>query len=98
MLDPQERQIRYVGDIFRDCPNCPEMVVLPGGFFLMGASPDSRWPRNSEGPYHPVTIAQPFAVGRFEVTFDEWDACVAEGGCDCYEPEDEDWGRGPGGQ
>ena len=94
VLDPQERQIRYVGDIFRDCPNCPEMVVLPGGFFLMGASPDARWPDYSGKPYHPVTIAQPFAVGRFEVTFDEWDACVAEGACDCYEPEDEDWGRG----
>ena len=89
----QAPRIRYVGDIFRDCPNCPEMVVLPGGFFLMGAPPDAFAGRE-ERPYHPVTIAEPFAVGRYEVTFDEWDACVAEGGCDCYEPEDEDWGRG----
>ena len=93
VLGPQARQIRYVGDIFSDCARCPEMVVLPGGSFLMGSPPDAdgRW---NERPYHPVTIAQPFAVGRYEVTFDEWDACVAEGGCNCYEPEDENWGRG----
>ena len=96
VLGPQARQIRYVGDIFRDCPNCPEMVVLPAGFFLMGSPPDAAWSPDvsQEQPYHPVTIAEPFAVGRYEVTFDEWDACVAEGGCNCYEPEDENWGRG----
>ena len=91
VLGPPVQRIRYVGDIFRDCPNCPELVVLPAGFFLMGDPPDAEW---NEGPYHPVTIAQPLAVGRYEVTFDEWDACVAEGGCNCYAPEDEDWGRG----
>ena len=94
VLGPQVRQSRYVGDIFRDCPNCPEMVVLPGGSFLMGSPPDALFADSNERPYHPVTISEPFAVGRYEVTFDEWDACVAEGGCDCYEPEDEDWGRG----
>lgn len=94
VLTPPVRQIRYVGDIFRDCPNCPEMVVLPGGSFLMGAPPDAWFGDNEERPYHPVTIADPFAVGRYEVTFDEWDSCVAEGGCNCYEPEDEGWGRG----
>jgi formylglycine-generating enzyme required for sulfatase activity len=41
-----------------------------------------------------VTITAPFAVGRYEVTFDEWDACVADGGCDGYRPADEGWGRG----
>ena len=45
-------------------------------------------------PQHMVTIARPFAVGRFEVTFDEWDACVANGGCHGYKPPDEGWGRG----
>ena len=93
VLDPRARQIRYVGDIFRDCPSCPEMVVLPGGSFLMG-SPLEVWSSSEERPHHPVTIAEPLAVGRYEVTFDEWDACVAEGGCACYEPEDNDWGRG----
>ena len=95
VLGPQAQRIKYVGDIFRDCPSCPEMIVLPAGVFLMGSPPDA-WHHSAdlERPYHPVTIPEPFAVGRYEVTFDEWDACVAEGGCACYEPEDNDWGRG----
>jgi formylglycine-generating enzyme required for sulfatase activity len=43
--------------------------------------------------YIPVTIARPFAVGKFAVTFAEWDACVADGGCNRYRPNDEGWGR-----
>jgi formylglycine-generating enzyme required for sulfatase activity len=42
----------------------------------------------------PVTIARPFAVGKFAVTFDQWDACVADGGCNGYRPYDQGWGRG----
>ena len=94
VLGPPVRQIRYVGDIFRDCPNCPEMVVLPSGSFLMGAPPSDAFADGDERPYHPVTIAEPFAVGRYEVTFAEWDACVAEGGCNGYKPKDKKWGRG----
>jgi Sulfatase-modifying factor enzyme 1 len=45
-------------------------------------------------PPHRVTFARQFAVGRFAVTFDEWDACVAAGGCNGYKPSDESWGRG----
>src|SRR5262249_61042118 len=41
-----------------------------------------------------VTFAKTFAVGRFAVTFEEWDACVADGGCNGYKPSDEGWGRG----
>jgi formylglycine-generating enzyme required for sulfatase activity len=47
-----------------------------------------------EQPQHEVTIAGPFAVSRFAVTFDQWDACVAGGGCDNYRPGDASWGRG----
>ena len=47
-----------------------------------------------ERPPHLVTISQPFAIGQFEVTFDEWDACAADGGCNGYKPSDEGWGRG----
>ena len=81
------RQFMPAGEIFRDCPRCPDMVVLPAGIFLMG-----RGDRRSE--HHPVTIAEPFAVGLYEVTFAERDACVAEGGCNGYKPEDNNWGRG----
>ena len=45
-------------------------------------------------PQHLVTIGQPIAVGRYEVTFTEWDACVADGGCNDYKPRDEKWDRG----
>ena len=82
------------GESFKDCPECPEMVVVPAGSFTMG-SPESEPQRESyEGPQHRVTIAKPFAVGKFAVTFAEWDACVAGGGCGGYKPKDNGWGRG----
>ena len=81
-------------DIFKECDQCPEMVVVPAGSFTMG-SPASELGRDiDEGPQHNVTIAKPFAVARFPVTFDEWDACVADGGCNGYKPGDQGWGRG----
>jgi formylglycine-generating enzyme required for sulfatase activity len=58
-------------------------------------SPESEPERfGIEGPQHRVTIAYSFAVGRYDVTFAEWDACVADGGCNGYRPEDQGWGRG----
>ena len=78
---------------FRDCPNCPEMIVVPAGEFLMGSPDSERGRGKDEGPQHPVTIAQPFAAGKYEVTFSDWDACVADRGC-TYNPGDEGWGRG----
>ncbi len=81
-------------DVFKDCANCPEMVVVPAGSFKMGSPTSEPGHFAEEGPQHLVTIARPFAVGRSEVTFDEWDACVAEGGCNGYKPSDEGWGRG----
>ena len=86
------------GETFKECDVCPEMVVLPAGRFLMG-SPATEPNRGSdEGPQREVTIARPFAVGRFEVTFAQWDACVAAGGCappeeGPYSPPDQNWGR-----
>ena len=85
---------RNPGERFRDCAECPEMVVIPAGSFLMG-SPESEGGRNrTEGPQHRVTIPAPFAVGAYEVTFEEWDACVSDGGCGGYRPNDNGWGRG----
>jgi formylglycine-generating enzyme required for sulfatase activity len=81
-------------DTFKECSNCPEMVVVPAGSFRMG-SPASEPGRGAdEGPQHTVTFARQFAVGQFELTFDEWDACVADGGCNGYKPSDQGWGRG----
>jgi Sulfatase-modifying factor enzyme 1/TIR domain len=74
------------------CPLCPEMVVAPAGTFTMG-SPVNEAGRSAGEVQVPVTIAQPFAVGKFAITFDQWDACVADGGCNGYRPADEGWGR-----
>jgi formylglycine-generating enzyme required for sulfatase activity len=74
-------------DVFRECDNCPEMVVAPAGTFVMGSPTSRTYDPNIEAQVR-VTIAQPFAVGRFAVTFAEWDACVADGGCKGYRPDD----------
>ena len=75
------------GTVLRDCANCPELVWLPQGEFMMGESTGAGSPR------HGVRIDYMLAVGRFEVTFAEWDACVAAQGCR-YRPDDSGWGRG----
>ena len=69
------------------------MVVVPAGEFMMGSPAGEEGRSDDEGPQRKVTIAKPFAVGKFEVTFAEWDACVAAGGCK-HKPDDQGWGRG----
>ena len=78
-------------DGFRECKDCPEMIVVPAGRFTMG-SPESEGDE-SEHPQHTVTIATPFAVAKFELSFDEWDACAAHGDC-AQHVSDSGWGRG----
>lgn len=79
---------------FRDCEECPEMVSVPAGSFTMG-SPSLEWGRDrNEGPLTRVTIGASFAVGKYEVTFDEWDSCVRGGGCGGHRPDDRGRGRG----
>jgi formylglycine-generating enzyme required for sulfatase activity len=83
-----------VGETIQDCADCPEMVVVPAGRFMMGSPADEPERESNEDPQRRVTIAKPFAVGKYAVTFAEWDACVANGGCGGYRPADEGWGRG----
>ena len=66
---------------FKDCADCPEMVVVPEGEFMMGSPPTEKRAMPDEFPQHRVTIARPFAVSRYDLTFNDWDACVAVGGC-----------------
>jgi formylglycine-generating enzyme required for sulfatase activity len=80
--------------LFKECEHCPVMAVVPAGRSLVG-SPDYESGHNgSEGPQQQVVLRQPFAVGRSEVSFDEWLACVTEGGCNAYRPGDYGWGYG----
>ncbi len=62
------------GDAFRDCDNCPEMVVIPAGRFSMGSPANEPGRSPDEQPQHNVTLAKPFAVGKFEVTRAEYTA------------------------
>ena len=77
---------------FKDCLQCPEMVVVPAGSFFMGSHESEPGSQPNERPLHKVNLRS-FAIGKYEVTFAEWDACVAAGGCN-YKPNDLGWGRG----
>ena len=95
------------GAAFRECRNCPEMIVVPAGSFMMGSPADEPDRRENER-YHSVTIARAFALGRTEVTWDQWEACVRDSWCDGIaaenalrrtengelNPDFVDWGRG----
>ena len=88
------------GEPFKDCSDCPEMVVVPSGSFMMG-SPKSEAGRGpSEEPRHKVNIARPFAVGRFEVTRGQFEAFVkATGyrvGKECWTYKNDKWKERPG--
>ncbi len=73
---------------------CPEMVMIPAGKFVMGSPSDEKGRSDDEGPQHEVTIPRNFAVSRFVVTFDQWDACVRHGGCSLPGAGASSWGRG----
>ena len=67
-----EARRKQPGTTFRDCPECPEMVVVPAGSFRMGSPPSEERRGDDEGPVRRVTIAEPFAVGKYEVTLGEF--------------------------
>jgi formylglycine-generating enzyme required for sulfatase activity len=82
----QQAAARSPGSVFRDCPDCPEMVVVPAGSFMMGSDSaeqdwvvsqggDRDWVKN-ESPQHRVTISRSFAVGKYEVTQEEWQSVM----------------------
>jgi formylglycine-generating enzyme required for sulfatase activity len=97
VLKPEAEQALKPKDTFRECAPeqgkdyCPEMIVVPAGSFMMGSTDKDAYP--NEFPQHPITIAKPFAVAKFELTFDEWDTCVAYGDCNPH-INDAGWGRG----
>jgi formylglycine-generating enzyme required for sulfatase activity len=91
VLTPEQERALRPGDEFVECANgCPAMVVVPAGKFTMASEEGVGQER--ERPQHEATIAKPFAVSKYELTFAEWDACVATG--DCPTALDAGWGRG----
>ena len=84
---------REDGQIVRDCATCPELVLVNPGRFAMGAGSEVLEQQVSLTITHEVEITAPFAIGRYEITFDEWSQCVGDGGCKS-QPADENWGRG----
>ena len=94
----ERRRAEVEASKFRDCPQCPEMVVVPAGSYRMG-SPPGKIPdlllQEDEGPVHRVTIGYPFAVGVYEVTRGEYGRFVSEtgysGGGSCYAFEEDKW-------
>jgi len=89
------RQRSQPGETFRDCPTCPELVVVPAGSFQMGSPSYEAGREEAEGPVHQVTIGQPFAVGKYEVTVGEYGRFVGatgyEGGQGCHVWVREKW-------
>jgi sulfatase modifying factor 1 len=87
---------------FKDCDVCPEMVELPAGTFMMGSPADERGRERIEGAPRRAVIAQRVALGRLEVTVDQFAAYVAETGasvgntCRMLDPKTARWGPGEG--
>lgn len=80
--EPAVGQFDLSEGVFQDCERCPKMIRVPPGSFTMGSANGDE----SERPVHEVTIGYAFAIGRFEVTVDQWLACTEAGACS-YEPE-----------
>ena len=80
---PPRVQTANSREVFRDCEQCPEMVILPGGTFMMGSNEHP-----TEKPVHQVVISA-FALGRFPVTVGQWKQCVAAKRCN-YRPTGDD--------
>src|SRR5215467_4359124 len=81
-LSPDHERTLKPQDAFRECDSCPEMVVVPAGAYTMGSPKNEKGRDDNEGPQHKVTIAKPFAIGKFEVTVDQFAAFVTESGRD----------------
>jgi formylglycine-generating enzyme required for sulfatase activity len=90
-VDQERAKAADRGSEFKECSNgCPTMIVVPAGTFMMGSAEGEGL--KEEQPQHQVTISRPFAVGKYDVTFAEWDVCVAAGACP--KVSNNAWGRG----
>ena len=69
----------------------PELVLIPPGEMVV-VDPDSRSAKGGEEEQRRVVFERPFLIGKFEITFEQWDACHRAGGCS-HQPHDKGWGR-----
>jgi formylglycine-generating enzyme required for sulfatase activity len=93
VLGPEKEGALKPGNAFRECAkDCPKMVVVPAGEFMMGSPDRLSHEDDGNGRQHKVTIPRPFAVSIYDVTFPDWDACVSVGGCS-QTSDDAGWGR-----
>jgi formylglycine-generating enzyme required for sulfatase activity len=106
VLKPEAERALQPRGTFQECgpkTRCPQMTVLPPGSYLRG-SPDGSGGLqgdvaepgrgSDEGPRMEVTIKQPFAVSTYEITWDDWEACVAMRGCTTEGTQDQGYGTG----
>ena len=84
----------FAATTFKECAECPEMAVIPPGTFILGSPSSEGRVYSNEGPQRRITISHAFAAAIYDVTFDQWYQCVADGGCNSYWPADRGWGRG----
>jgi formylglycine-generating enzyme required for sulfatase activity len=80
-------------EVFGDCADCPQMVIVQPGSFRMGSAAGEKGREADEGPQRDVRFNKRFAIARTEVTFAQWQACNKDGVC-LQNPSDEGWGRG----
>lgn len=80
------------GKGFKDCADCPAMMVVPAAAYWQGSEDSSKLALSMEKPRRLVTINEPFAVSVHEITMAEWDACFNDKGC-TTQPNDNGWGR-----
>jgi formylglycine-generating enzyme required for sulfatase activity len=93
VLAPKDERALKTGESFRECAaNCPEMIVVPAGEFTMGSPKEEVGRYDNEGLRPGLTIPLHFAVAKNDVSFEEWDVCVAVGGCGKI--DDSGMGRG----
>src|SRR5258708_19044914 len=83
-LTPEREQSLRPRDSFKECDICPEMVVVPKGSFMMGTPADEHNSELQAPAHHVCRLPLDITISRVTITFDEWDACLADGGCNGY--------------
>lgn len=82
-------------NVWYDCTDCPSLKLIEAGSFTMGYLADSETPRHTYGSEPHIVSVSAFFLGKTEVTFDQWQECVDDGGCiRIVKPDDMGWGRG----